>query len=113
MSIIYQGTTSYLACEVWGADLTGVRSCVVTVDCGQLYNFDLSRLTIAYDPDALDYEASGVSAVMIHLTQAETLALRNAVGKVQVRWLDASGESGITDVRTLDIGKSLYKGVLV
>lgn len=112
MPTIYQGTTGYLDCNVYGADLTGVSSCVVSIDCGQLFNFDLSRVSIAYDPEAVYEDLTGVSAIVVHLTQAETLALRKAVGNVQVRWTDARGESGITDIVGVDIGKAIYKGVL-
>ena len=113
MAQIYQGTSGYLDCNVWGADLTGVQSCVVSIDCGQIYNFDLTRLSIAYDPEAVSADhITGMSAVVLHLRQTETLALRNATGSVQVRWKDASGENGITDIVDVDIGKAIYKGVL-
>lgn len=112
MFTLYQGTTGYLGCNVWGADLTDARACVVSVECGQLYNFDLSRMTIAYDSEAEDSGLTGVSAIVIHLTQVETLAFRDAIGKIQVRWIDAMGETQTTNIESIEIGKSLYRGVL-
>ena len=66
------------------------------------------EITKHYDEDGnFDY-----SAVAMYLTQAETLGFEVGIARVQVRWVDFSGNAFATNIGQFKIGESLLDDVI-
>jgi hypothetical protein len=51
--------------------------------------------------------------ITVFLSQTETLALHPGHCKVQVGYVTEEDEADVSDIARLEIGKSLYKGVMI
>ena len=100
-----QGSTPVLTIRLKGRALNGAQAIMITLrKDGINHNFDQSRITVASEgSDAL---------AMVHLTQAETLALKPGRVGVQLRWVDWYGEAHTTKPATLANWEAYYKAVM-
>ena len=90
---MYQGTTHLLTLEVEDKDLSEMVSVEVSIRTltGKLIEKRKSDLVI------------GGNEIAILLTQEETLALPEGPLRCQVRWLDSSGNAGVTETGYVDV----------
>ena len=88
--IVLQGTTPLLTTYVEGYDLTNTKAIRLSIkNQGRVFVFDKNRITAVYDGQD--------TALMVHLTQEDTLRLRGNKAKLQVRWKGADDEVYGTD----------------
>lgn len=98
-----RGTTPHYTLTIEGYDLTQM-SVYVTIRHKSYKELTLTndRLTILYEDDT--------SSIEFTLTQEETLALNEGVGRVQVRFIDADGDAQATEIASIQIGPILLEG---
>ena len=84
-------------------DLTALSQIWVTVDDSrEVKTWDINSVTV-------DNEHKTIS---LYLSQAETLALRTGLARVQIRMLTSDGASIATTCSTITINDVLKKGVI-
>lgn len=66
------------------------------------------EITKNYDDEG-NFESSSIA---LYLTQAETLRLEVGTARVQVRWIDFTGNAYGTDIGTVNIEESLLQEVI-
>lgn len=86
-------------------DLTDAESIFVTLKQNAT-RIDLTgdRITVTAD--------DGGSSLIVHLTQAETLAFKPLDVEIQVRWKDSDGEAYATQIAEYRLTKALYTEVI-
>lgn len=89
-----RGTTPHYTLTIEGYDLTEM-TVFVTIRRG-----DYSTLTLTNDRLTIGY-ADNTSSIGFTLTQEETLMLREGVGKVQVRFINADGDAQATEIGSI------------
>lgn len=96
-----RGTTPTIPFEV-SADLSGYARVVLTM------RSRASGKRIDLERDRLSFTEGGFE---VTLTQEETLSMHGEA-ECQVRFADASGYAGATDIATVDFDRILREGVL-
>ena len=100
---MYQGTTYLLPFVVEDKDLTDMVGLQVSLRTLS------GKLIIKSKPDLV----VGGNEIAIFLTQEETLALPEGPIRCQLRWIDPSGNAGVTDVGYVDVEGIQTNNVLV
>ena len=111
MNTVGQGTTPYLQVAIEGYDLSDAAVIHVTIEQGNPRQPDHKLLDLTGERVTVVADEEG-SVVTAHLTQEETLGLRQGFAELQVRWRDQYGEAFEIEVITVNILKALYKGVI-
>lgn len=102
---IESGTTQEVTITIKGWDLTG---CDIYVTFKQDAK-SVTKKTL----DSVTY-ANRETKIVLTLSQEETMSFdENRKGRVQVRWIDASGDAHKTQTAQFDVDELLYKAVLV
>ncbi len=97
-----QGATTNVLLRVPGYDVTGAESAVLSFRVkGKKYDFDLDRMLITYDGTD--------SVVYLIMRQEETLAMRDEVAEIQLRWRNADGNAYTTGMALQSIGEAIHK----
>lgn len=100
-----QGSTPVLPIRLKDRDLTDAQAVIVTLrKDGRNHNFDLSRLAVVRDGDD--------SIILLHLREAETLAIAPGRVGIQLRWKDAGGEKHTTKPQLLTQWEAYCKAVM-
>lgn len=85
---IVQGTTPTLTFTISGYDLTDKTVEIYIMSRAGLKVLTDDRLSIAY--------SEGTSIIVLQLTQAETLKMPVGMAKVQIRFINSSGQTDAT-----------------
>ena len=101
-----QGTTPYLLVRVKLRDLTTAQKIILTIKQGARVHEWSDRVQV------LSADENG-TLISVHLTQEETLALRPGLYRMQVSWIDQTGESRKTVIGEKDVLEALHRGVIV
>ena len=99
-----RGTTPYCVLTVHGSDLTDKTVYVTMSQDGKKLTLTGDRLRMAYK--------DGATAIVVCLTQQETLNFRVGGMDAQVKWIDAQGNADGTVIKQLRVDRALLEEVI-
>ena len=99
-----RGTTPYCVLTVRGRDLTDKTVYVTLSQDGKKLTLTGDRLRMAYK--------DGATAIVVCLTQQETLNFRVGALDVQVRFIDAEDDADATKIKQLRVDRVLLEEVI-
>ena len=99
-----RGTTPYCVLTVRGRDLTDKTVYVTLSQDGKKLTLTGDRLRMAYK--------DGAPAIVVCLTQQETLNFRVGALDVQVRFIDAEDDADATKIKQLRVDRVLLEEVI-
>ena len=99
-----RGTTPDYVLTLPGIDLTGMSVYVTIAQGNRKVTLTGTELSVASDGED--------STIAFMLTQAQTLSLREGPASVQVKFIDASGNTGATNIGSLTVDRALLERVV-
>lgn len=105
---IRRGTTPTITITAEGIDLRGssVYVTIAQADRKLTKRSDDSHGEVWTDYDGINSE------VYVILSQNDTLYLRPGNAEIQIRWIDADENAHASDIKRIQLGKTLMEGVI-